>query len=292
MNQFYGLLRTLRVRQWTKNGFIFVPLFFDRKLTDPHYLQATIAGFFVLCLASSSVYIMNDLVDIEADRAHPIKRNRPIPSGQLSKLAAIIATFALAAGTMPLAYLLEPEFFLLILLYLALQIAYTFWLKHLIIIDVMAIAAGFVLRVGCGVVLVDVVRFSPWLYVFMIMLSLYLGFGKRRHELTISEEHGFGHRAILSEYNVPLLDELIVIVSATSILTYALYTFIAEGLPPNHTMMLTIPFVLYGIFRYLFLIHVRGAGGAPEDVLLTDLPLQLSVLLGGVAIYIVLYILK
>lgn len=290
--QIVGLIRTLRIKQWDKNGFVFVPLLFDRKLFDPTHLTFTILGFLLLCLLSSAVYIMNDLVDIEADRAHPTKRLRPIPSGQLSKGIAVAAASVLPIIVLPLAYLLKPGFAAVLAAYFVLQIAYSFLLKHVVLLDVLAVASGFVLRVAAGVVLVDVVRFSPWLYLFTTMLALFLSFGKRRQELVQLEGQTNSSRAILDQYNVGLLDEMIVIVTATTVLTYALYTFSAEGLPANHAMMLTIPFVLYGIFRYLYLIHVRGEGGAPEEVILKDRPLQAAVVLWGIAIVIILYFMK
>lgn len=204
---------------------------------------------------------------------------------------AITAAGVLAAIALPLSYLLNPWFAVIVLSYLCLQLAYSFWLKHMVVIDVMTIAAGFLLRVAAGTVLVSAERFSPWLYVFTATLALFLGFTKRRQEL-IQLNGGENHqRAILDHYNIKLLDEIILIVTAMAMLTYALYTFSAEGLPENHTMMLTTPFVLYGIFRYLYLIHVRGEGSAPDEVLLEDRPLQLAVLLWGLAVILVLYIL-
>ncbi len=292
MTQLKGLIRTMRITQWHKNGFIFVPLLFDRKLFQANYLLPTIGGFFLLCLASSAVYLLNDLVDIESDRAHPTKRMRPLPSGQLGKPVAMAAAILLPLIVVPVAYLLKPLFAAILGVYLLLQVAYSFKLKHIVLLDVLTIAAGFVLRVAAGVVLVDVVRFSPWLYVFTTMLALFMAFGKRRQELILLQGDASNYRAILDQYNIALLDEMIVIVTATTVLTYSLYTFSAEGLPANHTMMLTVPFVLYGIFRYLYLIHVRGEGGAPEEVILHDRPLQATVVLGGIAIVFVLYILK
>jgi 4-hydroxybenzoate polyprenyltransferase len=280
----------MRPRQWTKNVFIFVALIFDRKLDDWPYLLATLAGFGLLCITSSAVYLINDLVDIEADRAHPLKSKRPLPSGQLSKPVAIAAAIVLPLAAIPLGYLLEPGFAAILAGYLVLQIAYSFWLKHIVLIDVMSIATGFLLRVVAGVVLVDVVRFSPWLYIFTMMGALFIGFGKRRHELVLLDTNAKNHRAILDHYTIALLDEMIMIVTATTILTYSLYTFSAEGLPPNHTMMLTIPFVLYGIFRYLYLIHVRGEGGSPEEIVLRDRPLQATIVLCGLTVLAVLYV--
>jgi 4-hydroxybenzoate polyprenyltransferase len=278
LNQLKGLIRTLRPRQWVKNGFIFIALIFDRKLLDFSYLLPTLAGFGLLCMASSAVYVINDLVDIEADRAHPDKRNRPLPSGQLSRGIAIAAAVILPLISLLLAFLLRPAFALVLLGYLVLQIAYSFWLKHVVLIDVMAIAAGFVLRVVAGVVLVDVTRFSPWLYLFATMLSLFLG------------ENANNYRAILDHYTVGLLDEMIMIVTAVTVLTYSLYTFSAEGLPENNAMMLTIPFLVYGIFRYLYLIHVKGEGGAPDEVFLKDRPLLGTVTLFFLTVFVILYL--
>ncbi len=286
-----GLLRTMRVRQWVKNGFIFVPLVFDRKLTDLAYVSKSVAGFFLLCLITSTVYIINDLVDIEADRAHPTKRRRPLPSGALSPGVAIAAAIILPLVSLPLAFALNPIFATILAGYLLLQIVYSFYLKHVVLIDVMVLAAGFLLRVGAGAELIDAQRFSPWLYIFTGMLALFLGFAKRRQELVLLAGNENKQRSILDDYDVGLLDEMILIVTASTVLTYALYTFSAEGLPPNHTMMLTIPFVVYGIFRYLFLIHVRGEGGAPHEVILEDRPLQIAVLLWGFAVILVLYVL-
>src|SRR5690606_37279234 len=289
--QVAGLIQSMRLKQWIKNGFIFVPLVFDGKLIQPRPLLATLAGFALFSMITSAVYLINDLVDLEADRAHPTKRYRPLPSGRLSREVAITAAGVLAAISLPLSYLLNPWFAVIVLSYLCLQLAYSFWLKHMVVIDVMTIAAGFLLRVAAGTVLVSAERFSPWLYVFTATLALFLGFTKRRQEL-IQLNGGENHqRAILDHYNIKLLDEIILIVTAMAMLTYALYTFSAEGLPENHTMMLTTPFVLYGIFRYLYLIHVRGEGSAPDEVLLEDRPLQLAVLLWGLAVILVLYIL-
>ncbi len=257
---------------------------------QPKWLLPTLAGFALLCVVTSTVYVINDLADIESDRAHPTKRNRPLASGQLSKGVAIAAAVIMPLVALPLSYSLSVQFFFVLAGYLVLQIAYSFYLKHIVLIDVMAIAAGFILRVAGGYFLVDAQRFSPWLYIFTGMLALFLGFAKRRQELVLLQDNATNHRAILDDYTVKLLDEIILIVTATITLTYALYTFSAEGLPPNHLMMLTTPFVLYGIFRYLYLIHVRGEGDAPDEVLLHDRPTQITVALFGIAVFLVLYV--
>lgn len=284
-----GLIKTMRPRQWIKNIFVFAPLVFDVKLFDPHYLAQTIAGFVLLCLTSGTVYIINDLADIEEDRQHPKKRHRPLPSGQLKVNAARVAAILIPCVVLPLGFLLNWIHGTILTGYLVLQIAYSFYLKDVVIIDVMIIAAGFLLRVAAGVPLVEAERFSPWLYICMTLLALLIGFGKRRHELVLLKEKASGHRQSLQDYNISLLDHIISIVTASTILAYALYTFSAPNLPPNYTMMLTIPFVLYGIFRYLYLIHVKGMGGAPEEIVLSDRPLQVTGVLWGLSVVIVMY---
>ena len=286
-----GLIKTMRPRQWTKNVFIFAALTFDVKLFDPYYLAQTVAGFVLLCLVSGTVYIINDLADIEKDRQHPKKRNRPLASGQVSTRAALIAAIVLPLVTLPLGFWLNLGFGAILVGYLLLQIAYSFRLKNVVIIDVMVIAAGFLLRVAAGVPLVEAERFSPWLYICMTLLALLIGFGKRRHELVLLKENANMHRQSLEEYNLPLLDHAITIVTASTLLAYALYTFSAPNLPPNHSMMLTIPFILYAVFRYLYLIHVKGMGGAPEEIVLSDRPLQAAVGLWGLSVIVVMYFL-
>lgn len=279
----------MRIRQWPKNGFIFAALVFDRQLTDPVAFGRTLSGFFLFCLLSSSVYIINDIFDVETDRQHPTKRNRPIASGRLSTRTAAITAVVLVVVTLMLAALLSPDFLIISVIYFMANLAYSMWLKHVPLIDVLVIAAGFVLRVAAGVSLIEVERFSPWLYVVTTLLALYLGFGKRRAELSLMEGEALSHRRVLEGYSIALLDQLITIVSATTIITYSLYTFSAPNLPANHTMMLTIPFVLYGIFRYLYLIQIKNEGGAPEELLLTDRPLQVTIALFGLTVLGVLY---
>jgi 4-hydroxybenzoate polyprenyltransferase len=287
-----GLIKTMRPKQWVKNIFIFAALVFDVKLFNLHYLAQTIAGFVLLCLVSGAVYIINDLVDVEKDRQHPRKRNRPIAAGQLGARPAIVAAILILLIALPLGFLLNPAFGAILTAYLLLQISYSFWLKNAVIIDVMLIAGGFLLRVAAGVPLVNATRFSPWLYVCMTLLALLIGFGKRRHELVLLKENANAHRQSLQEYNLPLLDHIISIVTASALLAYALYTFSAPNVPQNHAMMLTIPFVLYGIFRYLYLIHVKGMGGAPEEIALSDRPLQATVVLWGLSVVIVMYFME
>ncbi len=287
---FIALFKTMRPRQWTKNGFVFFALVFDKQLCDPVPLARTVAGFFLFCFISSAVYIFNDLADIEADRQHPEKKNRPLPSGQLSQGAAWTAGILLVALTLPLGWILSPAFAGVLAIYFLLNLAYSRWLKHVPIVDVLILAAGFVLRVHAGTTLIEVERFSPWLYVVTTLGALYLGFGKRRAELGLLAHGAGSHRKVLEGYTLPLLDQYITIVSAATILAYSLYTFSAPNLPENHTMMLTIPFMAYIIFRYLYIIQVSHDAGAPEEVLLTDRPMQIAIVLFGLAIVAIFYL--
>ncbi|MFO7537348.1 MAG: decaprenyl-phosphate phosphoribosyltransferase [Chloroflexota bacterium] len=287
-----GLWKTMRPRQWPKNGFVFVALIFDGKLLDWHSVWPTLVAFLLLCLMSSAVYIMNDLADIESDRQHPTKRKRPLPAGRLNPVFALAAAIIFALGSLLIALWLAVPFALILLGYLLIQIAYTFWLKHMVLVDVSIVATGFILRIAAGVTVIAVQRFSPWLYLFGGFLALFMALGKRRNELTLLGQDAGNHRAILDEYNLDLIDKLLGIVTTSAIVSYSLYTFLAEGVPENHAMMLTIPFVLYGMFRYLYLIHVRQEGGAPEEILLKDRPLQVALTFWGLVVFLALYILN
>ena len=291
-NWLKALIKTMRPRQWTKNLIIFAALVFDRQLGLEHWNATlrTMAGFVIFCLLSGLVYIINDIADIEADRIHPEKRKRPIAAGQLPVKVAIIAGTTIFLVVMPVSFWLSFWFGVVALVFLLENLAYSKWLKHVPLIDVLMIALGFVLRVAAGVTLIQVARFSPWLYVVTTLGALYIGFGKRRAELALLADDANSHRRVLEGYTIPLLDQYITIVSATTIIAYSLYTFSAINLPDNHAMMLTIPFVIYGVFRYLWLIQVKQIGGAPEDVLLEDRPLQATIVLWGLAILLIFYV--
>ena len=284
-----ALLKTMRLRQWTKNGFVFFALIFDKQLFLREPFLRTLAGFFLFCLISSAVYLINDIADVDADRKHPEKKYRPIASGKLPVSTAWGAALALVLISLPLGYLLTPIFSAYLAAYLFVNIIYSRWIKHVPILDVLFVSFGFVLRVGAGVTLITVERFSPWLYVITTLFSLYLGFGKRRAELNLLEQGAGSHRKVLDGYTLPLLDQFITIVSGMTIVTYALYTFFAENLPANHSMMLTIPFVVYGIFRYLQLIQTGHAAGAPDEVALKDRPLQITVALWMLTVLVIFY---
>ena len=284
------LIKAMRLRQWTKNGFVFFALIFDKQLFSPEPFLRTLQGFFLFCLMSSAVYLLNDISDIEADRQHPEKKHRPLASGELPIGVAQGAAYILALISLSLGYLLEPMFAGMIALYFVINLLYSRWLKHVPILDVLIVSSGFVLRVAGGVALITVERFSPWLYMLTILFSLYIGLGKRRAEMDLLAQGASAHRKVLDGYTIPLLDQYITIVSGMTIVAYSLYTFSAPNLPENHSMMLTIPFVVYGIFRYLQLIQTGHAAGAPDEVALKDRPLQFTVLLWGLSVIAVFYL--
>ncbi|HOW92840.1 MAG TPA: decaprenyl-phosphate phosphoribosyltransferase [Anaerolineaceae bacterium] len=285
------IFKAMRPRQWTKNAFIFAALVFDHQLFNLNALTKTSIAFLLFCLLASSVYLINDIMDRESDRSHPVKRNRPIASGMLPVGIALSVGILLLVVSLAGAFFLSRAFFIISIVYFVLNLFYSKWLKHIPLIDVLVIASCFVLRVAAGVSVIEVQRFSPWLYVVTTLLALYLGFGKRRSELAVLvNDSPESHRKVLSGYSITFIDQLITIVSATTIIAYSLYTFSAPNLSENHSMMLTIPFVLYGIFRYLYLINKHNAGGEPEEILLTDRPIQLTVLLWGVAVIAILYL--
>ncbi len=287
---FAGLLKTMRPRQWPKNGFVFVAIFFDGKIIDPVSFVHVAAAFMLLCLMSSAVYLMNDLSDIENDRQHPTKCKRPLPAGELNPAVATIAAIIFAIGSLAAGYALAPNFALVLLAYLLMQIGYTFWLKNVVLFDILVVSLGFVLRIAAGVAIIDVERFSPWLYVFGGFLALFLILGKRRNELVLLGENAGRHRPILAEYTLDLIDRLLGMVTTGIVVFYSLYTFLSEGLPKNDSMMLTIPILMYGLFRYMYLIYVRNEGGAPEEIALRDRPIQATVLLFGIIVFWILYV--
>ena len=285
-----GIIKSLRIKQWLKNGFLLAALIFDRQLTNFSAAVRILGGMTIFSILSSSVYIFNDIFDAEADRKHPKKKNRPIASGKIKIRDATIFGIILAALSLYWAFTLSFAFFIICLVYLFTNLLYSKWLKHVPLIDVMIIASGFVLRVAAGVTLIEVERFSPWMYVVTTLLALYIGFGKRRAELSLLSEEADQHRRVFNGYTLEFLDQLITIVSGTTIVAYSLYTFSAPNLPENHSMMLTIPFVIYGIFRYLYLIKVKKEGGAPEELVIRDIPLLSSLVLWGLSVLVIFYL--
>lgn len=272
-----ALVRALRPKQWTKNLLLFVGAVFSHNAQNPAAMLTATEAFVVFCMLSSAGYLVNDLRDAEADRQHPTKRRRPIASGTLAPGVAWVVAAALTVGALVVASAIRWQFGMLALAYFCLTLAYSIGLKHLVLVDLFAIAGGFVLRAAGGAVAIGV-RVSPWLYVCTILAALFLGMAKRRQELVILESSAQQHRRSLGEYTVELLDQLMVIVVSGAIMAYSLYTFSAPNLPQNESMMLTIPLVIYGLFRYLYLVRVKGSGGSPEDVLLEDRPLLLTLI--------------
>lgn len=290
MTDIAALIRALRPRQWIKNLVILVPLVFDIKLLQMQYLVPSLLAFGVFCALASSVYLINDLFDAEADRLHPTKKNRPIAAGLITPRSAVITAVMLPLLALPAAYAIKPLLGLLAAVYWVQNLLYSYRLKNIVILDVMVVATGFLLRLGAGVTLVNVERFSPWMFICVGLGALLVGFGKRRHELTLMQAQASTHRSVLQEYTLPFLDLAINMAAAAILIAYSLYTFSAPNMPANHLMMLTIAPVWYGTLRYLYLLHVASKGGAPEDLLLEDRPLLATVFVWALAAVLVLYL--
>jgi 4-hydroxybenzoate polyprenyltransferase len=259
----------MRPLQWTKNGLVFAALLFDRKVFQFDSVIRCLGAALVFCAVSSAIYLINDVRDIEQDKHHPRKRFRPIASGAVSKAQAMRVAIGLFLSGIICALAIHPEFALVVAGYIVLMVGYSYGLKRLVIVDVFAIAAGFVLRAAGGALAIQVGA-SPWLFVCTALGALFIGFGKRRNELVTLEALAGQHRANLEEYSIPMLDQIIAIVSAAMLIAYSLYTFDATNVPDSHAMMLTIPFVAYGLFRYLYLVYRKGEGGSPEMLLVRD----------------------
>ena len=280
-----GLLRALRPKQWIKNLLVFAGFVFtmnDRwQLFSPEmwtYFYRSAATLGLFSLLASSVYLLNDVLDVEKDRQHPTKRNRPVASGELSPRIAIAAAALLMPSCLVAGYLLSPPFALVVGGYAVMQLLYIFLLKNVVLLDVFIIAIGFVMRAVSGAVAIGA-AISPWLYTVTLLGALFLGLCKRRNELLLLDANAGEHRKILKSYTPSLLDSLISIVASSTIMAYSLYTFTSPKLPPHNLMMLTIPFVIFGMFRYLYLAHTQNAGGSPEEVFLKDRPLILTMTL-------------
>jgi hypothetical protein len=282
---------SLRPEQWSKNAFVFAGLLFGGRLTQgPHYLIAAAAAFAVFCGLSGVVYLINDVADRSADAEHPLKRRRPIAAGQLSPAAALAGAAILALVCLGGAFEVSRELGLAGTAYLGLLVLYSFWLKHVVILDVLAIAGGFVLRAVAGAVAVDVL-ISPWLLICVTLLALFLGLSKRRHELTLLGGGAAEHRPILNAYSPYLLDQMISVVASATLVAYSVYTTNSDTAARvgSSNLALTIPFVLYGIFRYLYLVHREHGGGSPAAMLVTDPPLLACVGLWGLTVAGMLY---
>jgi len=284
-----ALLASLRPRQWVKNLFVFAGVIFSQQLLTPLVWPA-LAAFVIFCGLSGAIYLFNDVADVDKDRLHEAKRRRPVASGELPVGAAVGIGVLLLAGCLAAAFRLSPAFGLVALVYGALLTGYSVWLKHLVIVDVLTVAAGFVLRAVAGAVAVDV-EISGWLLICTILIALFLALGKRRHEYRSLTGDAAAHRPILAEYSEGFLDQMISVVTASTVTTYALYTMSPETVAKFHTRLLplTLPFVLYGIFRYLYLLYRRDLGGNPSDLLVTDRGLLLDALLWMVATLAIIY---
>lgn len=286
------LLKAMRPKQWTKNVLLFAGLIFALEFTNPISIGRALAGFVLFCVYSSAVYIMNDVRDREKDKLNARTRNRPIASGALKPGAAIAAVAVMLPIALVLGFLLNPWFFVVAVVYMAKDVGYSFGLKNVVILDVFLIAVGFTLRAAAGALAIQV-EISPWLYVVTTLGALFLALNKRKHEVLLLGGSAASHRPVLGEYSAALIDEMISVVTASTIMAYSLYTFTAENLPTrlreNHLMMLTIPFALYGIFRYLYLVYQRNEGSSPEEALFRDKPLLISVVLWGLTAMALLF---
>jgi len=287
------VFRSLRPSQWTKNLFVFAALVFARKILDGPLVLRTLAAFGIFCLLSGSIYLVNDVLDYEEDRIHPKKSRRPIAAGLIRRGPAAGMAVVLAAVSLACAFILSPGFFIAGAVYFVLQIAYSIKLKHVVILDVFIVASGFVIRVVAGGLVIRV-PLSSWILICMTLLALFIALSKRRHEIVLLEENASAHRPILKEYSAYLLDQMISVVTASTVIAYCLYTVSEDTVKKLGTsdLIYTMPFVLYGIFRYLYLVHKKGEGGSPEELILKDKPLALSVLLWIATAVGILYIFK
>jgi 4-hydroxybenzoate polyprenyltransferase len=286
--EMYALVASMRPRQWLKNGLVFLaPAFAVGEAWQPGIpaswlplAQRAGLAFLAFCAVASAQYLFNDLCDIERDRHHPLKRHRPLASGVLSPTTAVLAASALIAIGATFAITLGWRFSLALGTYAALTLAYSTALKQVVLLDLLILASGFVLRAVCGALAAQV-AISPWLYLCTLLGALLIAICKRRHEVTLltEPEQAMAHRPVLMEYPTALLDQMLAVVAAGTVVAYALYTVTAPNVPRNHAMLLTVPFVLYGIFRYLYLVHRHNLGGAPEEVLFRDRPLRLTIVL-------------
>jgi 4-hydroxybenzoate polyprenyltransferase len=281
----------MRLQQWIKNLFIFAALIFSANLFNLHDLIYTVLGFLFFSLSASGVYIINDIADFEKDKLHPLKSRRPLPSGRLSKSLALVAAVLLLLIGLIGSFYLNLNFAVIIILYVIINLIYSFKVKEIVILDVMTISAGFVLRVVSGAVLINVPT-SEWLIICTVLLSLFLGFSKRRHELILLENHAISHRSVLRDYSPIFLDQMISIVTATTVMSFALYTISEETVHKFGTthLIYTVPFVLYGIFRYLYLVHKKEEGGNPAKLALTDVPLLVNIILWFICVTLIIYL--
>ncbi len=287
---FLSLVKLARPVQWLKNGIILLALIFAGEMTNLQKVELSLVAIVVFCLLSSSVYTFNDLIDREKDRIHPLKKKRPIASGRVSVGTAVFMILFLAGMALTGAWLINRGFFVISIGFLGLNFLYTLWLKNMVIIDVMTVALSFVVRAYAGAFAIDVPA-SKWMLINTLMLALFLGFGKRRHEILLLEHDAAAHRKILVKYSPYLLDQLIGVVTPSVLVMYMLYSFSTEVSLKlgTQSLFVTIPFVVYGIFRYLYLIHKEEKGGSPTRILISDKPILITVALWLLTAVLVLY---
>jgi 4-hydroxybenzoate polyprenyltransferase len=285
------IVKSLRIQQWIKNLWVFAALIFSQNVFNLPLLVKTIFAFILFCILSGAAYILNDINDLEEDKLHPVKSKRPLASGRLKKNQALFACILLVLVGLTGAYLLNLYFFVVMLVYFIIQIAYSNWLKHVVIIDVFLIASGFFLRVVAGGFAIEV-QISPWLFICTILIALFLAMCKRRHELMLLDKSAGIHRPVLKEYTPQLLDQMIAVVTASTVISYCLYTVSSETIEKFGTknLLFTVPFVLYGIFRYLYLVHQKDEGGSPEALIIKDKPLLVDLFLWIATAMLILYI--
>ena len=287
-----ALWRGMRPGQWSKNFLIFAGLVFDGQLLDGGALLRVCAGLVLMCMVTSSIYLINDLADLNSDRKHPVKRSRPLAAGQITQKQVLVAAGLLALLALVASFRLQPQLTVVLAGYFGLHLLYIRWLRNLPLIDILAITAGFVLRVVAGVVLVQVSNFSPWLYICSALLALFLAIAKRRQELLLLADQAGELRVTFRHYNLALLDDMLRLVTTSTFIAYLLYTVEADTIrvADTKTALVTIPFVLYGLLRYLWLIHVRQTLDTPDEILLRDRPLQLAILFWGISFVLILYL--
>lgn len=297
----FKFLRLIRVHQWIKNVFVFVPLLFSLHLFDKDYFETTLLAFLVFCLASSAIYVINDLVDIESDRAHPVKKDRPLPSGAISQTAAMITASLLLVLVFWMMMYFNVEFILLVVAFVVLNVLYSFWLKNLVLLDVFSIAAGFSIRVLAGAFVIQV-PISSWLLLTTMFISLFLGVMKRRSELVLVTENirqktdstdqaGSQSRKVLAQYSLNFADQMATIAATGVIVCYALYTVAPRTISIFQTerLIYTTPFVVFGIFRFMYLEYINGKGENTTRALATDLPMIINVILYSLATVMIIY---
>jgi len=284
-----AFFQLIRPKQWTKNFVVFAGLIFSANLFDPALFWRALQAFAVFCLATGAIYVFNDMKDLAQDRLHPEKRKRPLAAGKITAGQAGVGGWILAGISLGWAFALSWQMAGLVAVYMGLNLAYSLKLKHYVILDVFVITVGFVLRAAAGAVVIAV-EISPWLLIVTTLLSLFLGFAKRRHELVSMGADAHRHRPSLGEYSPELLDQYINMVASSTIIAYSLYAFTSPTAHQHHYLMLTIPFVIYGILRYLYLVYQKNLGGAPEFILLQDWPLIIDILLWTATVGFILHL--